>query len=700
MGDYWGARAYPAHGGPNGEGQHYVMPPAFTENFTSPPSEGNPMTIDEIKQRINNMHPEDIAVLADQWQNAYTLMSQVKAYVFEQSTVLHDEHWRDAQAREYFMKSGPGETLAYLDMWMDAAQENVTALRGLVTVVQQARTDMARLWQRYEQALKDAQNLDGGEQWSAFWSWTPTWEAGRVQERQENVREEEKKFRLEAQQLAHRVANQYFDYAGKVSSGHGPPFLPMDAVINRNVGLPRGISAAPPPPAAPSALQVTALPPPPPPAPVTATRPPGAPPPLPTRNIGEGRLAPPEAVEAPPVAPLPPGVPLPPPAVPRLGPGRLPGPPPGGTPPPLPPPPTGLTKPGLPGSPPAPADGLARNPGSSGAPGSPGAPPPSRPGQLRNGVLGRSGPSLPPGASQPPGRTLRRSPGQPGRPGVGELGNPSAPGAPGRAAPPPQPGRAAPPPQPGRAAPPAQPGRPTPPQPGRPGDRNQAERPTGARSPFTPVDADEAFAPPPATTAPPVLKNPGGDPHRRRPGSADEVRTTRAGAGDGGPPRLDGTAPPVLNRPGRPRDTAPGAPVRPDRDRTRRTAPTAPGADWVGVEEARAEAGAGIVDAPPPPPSGSRVSKLEEVPQQLRGRAATRDAATRASAARPGTVAPELTARRVGSNSPETPVEDESPAVITDDQAFGVQTPGGGVVSGKRDEPAYRPEPPKALGKG
>ncbi|MCI4065028.1 hypothetical protein MRQ36_21670 [Micromonospora sp. R77] len=104
-----------------------------------------------------------------------------------------------------------------------------------------------------------------------------------------------------------------------------------------------------------------------------------------------------------------------------------------------------------------------------------------------------------------------------------------------------------------------------------------------------------------------------------------------------------------------------------------------------------------MLDAPTLPPGGSRVSGLEEIPQGLRSRAATRSTGP-ARAARPGTVSPELSKRRTSDERREQQVDDEARGVVTDEQAFEVQTPGGGVVTSKRDEPVYEPEVRRVLG--
>ena len=94
MADYWGARALRPSGGPNGEGTRYTMPEPFSGEFTKPPRDGNGTTIETIRQQILNQHPEDMSALADQWQNAYNLLSSIRQQLLDTSTTLYHEHWR------------------------------------------------------------------------------------------------------------------------------------------------------------------------------------------------------------------------------------------------------------------------------------------------------------------------------------------------------------------------------------------------------------------------------------------------------------------------------------------------------------------------------------------------------------------------------------------------------------------------------
>lgn len=639
MVDYWGAKADPNYGYSPYSGQlHYGQHESSSEPFTSKAGDGNTMTIEEIRARIHNMHPEKISALGDQWQNAWTLLDNVRTYVLRESTLLHDEHWESPQARDAFLRKGPGEALAYLDVWMDAVQKNVTALRHLVQIAIDARRDIDALWTEYEQALKDAQKVDLGGQLSEWLDvsehyGTQTWGDSEKAQIKEQVDEVTRDFQRRAQDLAYRVGNEHYEYTSMVSTGVGPPYRPMNAVLN----TPGKPPMPTPPPLPPGAGNPGNLPPgvPPPLPPGTKNQPSPPPPPPGTDKPGTPPNAPSDAPEKP-AQELPPN------------PGAE---NPVNNPPvnqqvvtTLPPPPPPLTSPGTkppfanPNPNPGPAPSRLNQPTTSPALNTN---KPPNPGQLTKNAFskgpGGGGSQLPPGSSQPPGKTLRR---------------PNTPGDPSRA----NPGQ---------------------PQPGRPGERGRDDR-SGERTPVRPTATDDAFGRPTGNTAPPVLKNPTGDRDRVRPGSRQELRPTAHTGGDG-------TTPPVLQRP-----TRTSEPSVPSRGRPARTTT---GPSWLGAEQARESAGNPIIDAPAPPPSGNRVSKLEEIPKELRSRAATRPTGP-ARPEKPGTVAPELNRRRVGDDrmAGVPQADDEARGVVTDEQAFEVQTPGGGVVTSKREEAAYEPE--------
>ncbi|GIF37608.1 hypothetical protein [Actinoplanes xinjiangensis] len=724
MADHYGFTANPNYGYSPYSGQtHYGSYPPSTLPYTAPPGPGNPDTVEQISVRIRNMHPEEMAALADQWQNAWAFLADVRGFLIGQSNVLRDESWQSPAARDAFLKMGPGETLAYLDMWMDAAQQNVTALRHLVNVSTEARYAMTRLEADYRRELTAATDVSFLENLEAWVTEGQGWDAAAqefVSEEQAAVRD---RYRIEAQRLAQHYGDQFFDYIAVLSNGSGPPVQPMNAVLNQPGGGPGlgGPGELGGPGQTTPALPVVPV----------GNTPPGVE--LPGRNPPQGLVPPGVQLPQPGVVPpgslppgvtppgtLPPGVPLPQPGG-ALPPGVLP--PPATLPPGTPPLPVPGTVPGaVPGTVPPGTGGPTVIPPGTARPG-----PPSqvgRPGRGPNVVIPPGGlppgrtirrpsgpvvPAIPPGG----GREIRRTgpaavPAPTGRPGqrptrtAPGVTPPPQTGGPGRTTPgvtppPPtsRPGRTTPgvtpPPataRPGRGTPgvtpPPTPGRtgdrrarpgattplpqtpnggpprntpgvtPPPPTPGRPGDRGRPGGP--GRPPGT-----NTFGPPPTPAAPPVLKNPVDD-RSTRPGSAAETRRPTAAQ------RPGGTAPPVLNRPVSPAAPPPYRPPRADRG------PTA-WSDMFGAESARRRAGDGVIDAP-------ERARPDGGPWGLRSRAATRpeDAA---EPNRPGTVAPELGKRRGGGE----PIPVHSPGdPITDDQAFGVRTPGGGVVTGRGDD--------------
>lgn len=648
MVDYWGTKADPNYGYSPYSGQlHYGQHKSSSEPFTSKAGDNNSMTIEEIRTRIRNMHPERISALGDQWQNAWTVMDTVRTFVLQSSNLLHDEHWQSPKARNAFMGKGPGEVLAYLDVWMEAAQRNVTALRHLVQIAIDARRDIDNLWDEYQQKLQGAQKVDLQGQLSEWFDMgrygMTTWGDAEQWQIKQQVDTVSKEYQEKAQQLAYRVGNEHYEYTSMVSTGVGPPYRPMNAVLNtpgappmvNPPGLPPGVGAGPPPP-----VPVRNQPPPP------GKNLPNDP--NKTLPGDPGKTLPNDPNKT---LPNDPGKTLP------NDPNKVSNPPPNPslvtT---LPPPPPAFTNPNpkqLPGNTPGQAPSQVKPPGTAPSPGTTRAP---NPGQLVKNAFTRDGNGQLPPSTQPPGKTLRR---------------PNTPGDPSR-------------------------GLPGQPQQGRPGERRDGRAGDGDRMPGRPNGTEDAFGRPSGNTAPPVLRNPNGERDRVRPGSKQDLRPTTSA--DDTAPR-DGTTPPVLRRPTRTDEPPAPARGRQDRKSAERDRNTAAGAEWIGAEHARGLAGSPVLDAPAPPPTGSRVSKLEEVPKVLRSRTATRPTGP-ARIERPGTVSPELSRRRTGDQhiAAQQQTDDEARGLVTDEQAFEVQTPGGAVVTSRREEAAYEPEIRRILG--
>jgi hypothetical protein len=628
MGEDWGATAYTGSAGPYGPAR-YNQPERFDGDFTMPDGDKNTTKIATIRRQIMSQHPEDISALADEWQNAYNLLASIKDQLFKQGDALDKEHWKSADAKKAFLRKGPGEALAYLDEWMTAANNNVAALRAMVTIATDSRREMDALWRDYQNAIDNAYNLDIGDTLEVGLSfWEPV-DDSYNEEVLENIREAQKEYDRKARVLAYKYAQQYWDALSKASSGFGPPFAPMDAVLNPvghppfpslpPNGVPDGVPKPPPPKpnVDPNQLRRDLL--------KSLQKPPTD---LPTQPPTDSPASPPEGVPDPSTAPA---RVAPPPVLPGGLPGGVPGGVPGGAPARF------SGRPGAPGG----APGGARSPfGRPSAPGS----------AFRNGVLGRGSGGA--GMSSEPPAQLR---------------NPSSP-------PHPPPGR---------------------------GGRKIRD-PQLARPPVGPAETEEAFTRPPSPVAPPVLNN--RRPGQRRPGSQAELMPH--GPGQPGTPAHPDAAPPVLNSPAKsaaqPPAPPPGRPARRGGQTPGRSAQQPPaGDDWIGLQEVRAEASSPVLDTPAPV-SGSAVSGLEEVPKALRGKPSSPPAAR--SGAHPNTVAPELTARHTRPSTKDSTgpapgaAAEEGQRIVTDEEAFTVQTPGGGVLGKRAEDSSYQAEPPTALG--
>lgn len=622
MGEYWGATAYTGYAGPYGPAR-YNQPEPFDGDFTMPDGESNSTKIAVIHRQIMAQHPEDISALADEWQNAYNLLSSIKDQLFKQGDALDKEHWKSADAKNAFLRKGPGEALANLDEWMSAANNNARALRAMVDIATRSRDEMTTLWNDYQSAIDNAENMDIGDNLEIGFSfWEPV-DQSRNEEVMENIRNAQDEYDQKARVLAYKYAEKYWDTMNLASSGFGPPFAPMDAVLNP-VGHPPFPNLPP------------ATPPVTPPAP-----PPVKPPALP--NVDDLKkkqqellksLQKPPVVKptAPPGVPDPSAVPEPQPALPPGLPGGLPVGPPGGL--------------------PSRFAGRGNKPGAvPGGGKSPFGRPSSPPGGgFRNGILGRGSGA---GATPPEPQAQLRNPQSPPHP------------------------------------PPARGGK---------KGRDTKE----ARPLVGPEENEEAFSRPPSPLAPPVLNN--RRPGQRRPGSREELMPQRPG--QPGTPIHSDTAPPVLNSPARnpvqPPQAPPGRPARrgtQDRPGQQQQPP----GDWIGLQQIRAEASSPVLDTPTPV-SGSAVSGLEEVPKALRGGAS---APAGRPGAHPNTVAAELTARHPRPSTQDgagvAPAAVPGPAeegqrIVTDEEAFSVDTPGGGVLGKRPEDRGYQAEPPTALG--
>jgi hypothetical protein len=89
--------------------------------------------------------------LADHWANVWRLLLQTQTQLRNQTTAMA-EGWESPHAKKIFLNE-VGKLLAYLEVWMDAANTSSTTLRGLAIVMREAWAKMEKLWARWVHAV-------------------------------------------------------------------------------------------------------------------------------------------------------------------------------------------------------------------------------------------------------------------------------------------------------------------------------------------------------------------------------------------------------------------------------------------------------------------------------------------------------------------------------------------------------------------
>ncbi|GAA5188650.1 hypothetical protein GCM10023322_39810 [Rugosimonospora acidiphila] len=622
--------------------------------------------IENIRATIKAQQPGSISALADYWVKIVQLLDTVQKAVTSNANALHsgNDHgfagWSSPAATE-FLRWGPGATLYSLKQWTDAANANVRGLRALVDAVLQAHADIDLAWEGYvEESKSDKAGL------LQEWTYDPTAipEAqrkqlpGPVADKISQIYEHQtaiwRKWSVKAQGIAYELSQKYYaQLEGDIGDGRGTRFEgPSNAVIDNPMGRtvpppgrpPGGPPRAAPPPAPPPGGAGAAPPPPPPGASAAPPPPPpnaSAPPPPPDNPLNQlTKLA---------ADPPPPPAPEPPPAADTPAP--LPDAPPGSS--PLLSPNTAL----LLGLTPPPGPGLTGNapPGAGSGPGlfdrstsGVNAPPGSnglRGTLTRSGVLGKQQ-----GMPRPPAAEGAHESAPPGGQGRAQVSRP-------RSSAPPQ-------------------GEEPEGSPGRRGTARPGQGPGDAKRPGAPAFGDEDLFKRGTAASASVL---GGRRTNGVPNGFQDEPPPRTG------PTRPGTSPSVLKaaKPGRGTPGA-GAPVD----------------EPFGGEPGQPGALRPVLGSPARHRDRAPDERLEEIPRGLR-------AARHAAGAAPQAGPAELAARhRHAADSAATdtgahPEEvDDVSRVVSDEEAWAVQTPGGPVLTGRAEQPGYQAEHRPVLGGG
>lgn len=605
----------------------YAEVPAPDDNFRD---------IDYINAQIMGEQPGTAEYRALQWGRVGLLLASAQNQLQDQTKELANS-WESPQAKEIFL-SKVGETLAYLDVWHEAASTNSFALTVLAGIMREGQEEMRELYAEYEAAIArsatpeeinrqrgaassvststDARTMpesgppstQGSEAWRA-----------RMRETMRTADDNKKNYDQWARELASRLGEQYTPVIQRLENGRARKMTTLNAV--NHPGAYGGPGPMPIPPSiAPFGAPPGAAP----------SPPPGAPPaPPPTAPPGPPASPPtPKGLKAPDASDLPDAPKAP-------GPTALPTP--GSAPTPGPAPTVPNLAVGAPGLSPetltALQNALATLPPSLTA-GGPSLNPNLNPSQ--SAQFTAKAPALP--TAQYPPNTITPPPG----------GVPNQPKQQGKVL-----GQRAP-----QTPPPGQglskEGRATQDRTGATGKRSTAEAPEVA----------QAFQPPPAPNAGVLGKQKG---KRARPGSATEAPASQLGP----PPNATS---PVVSNPRR--GAGPNRTYREQRAKQRRDGQATPEIA-TGVPTGTAPVLVGRF-APTPPPAA-------EAPITLRGRAKT-------PAAPDQHARPEVHAdRTTRAPRPADPVPAEQ-------STWEVETHGGPVVASGTSEKQYRTEPPNALG--
>lgn len=203
--------------------------------------------IEFINMQIMGEQPATAEYRSLEWGKLGLLLSSVQNQLRDQTKELA-ETWESPSAKQIFLDK-VGMTLAYLDVWHEAATANSYALVTLAQVMREAQDEMRDLYREYQDAMansitqeslnrQQAQRLpnparekavnydesgppstQGGEQWRA-----------EMREGMRTKDENKANYDRWARELASRVAERYTPVIHRLESGRARKMTPLNAV--------------------------------------------------------------------------------------------------------------------------------------------------------------------------------------------------------------------------------------------------------------------------------------------------------------------------------------------------------------------------------------------------------------------------------------------------------------------------------------
>lgn len=256
-----------------------------------PAPEDNTRDIEFINAQIMGEQPGTAEYRALQWGKAGLLLSSVQNQLRDQTKELA-ETWESPRAKEIFLGK-VGETLAFLDVWHEAATTNSYALTVLAGIMREGQNEMRDLYAEYQAAIKRSateeslaramtpagNNSPVQKARDMHESGPPSTQVGdewraKGRESMRTAEENKANYDVWARELASRVAERYMPVIQRLENGRAKKMTPLNAVNHPGAyGPPMKIKTPPAPPGGPGGAPDA--PPGPPPAPDTPPSPDG-----------------------------------------------------------------------------------------------------------------------------------------------------------------------------------------------------------------------------------------------------------------------------------------------------------------------------------------------------------------------------------------------------------------------------------------
>ncbi|MEU6642101.1 hypothetical protein ABZ863_06080 [Saccharomonospora sp. NPDC046836] len=197
----------------------------------TPAPDDSDMNFRLIYQTIKNERPGTAENRGRQWAAVATMLNTLKTQVRDQVSAL-DPDWASPTAKEAFLEK-IGRTLAYVELWRQAAWANAGAHRGLAEVM--------REYQLRIEALKTEYDSDLAQSRRAIWRYldeytTPETTMEDIDQlaREHNWEHElpHDEFDQRARQLLSEMAGEYLPYLSQLNDGRPLKLEPFNAVLH------------------------------------------------------------------------------------------------------------------------------------------------------------------------------------------------------------------------------------------------------------------------------------------------------------------------------------------------------------------------------------------------------------------------------------------------------------------------------------